>query len=272
MANPLEEFDEEEFRKRFRLRKDSVIRLSNILKGSLQHQTRRGLPLSPMQQLLVALRCYATGSFERVIGDTFGVSVFAAYTVLHKVPEQEQFIAISAHLQEVKGKFYETAGFPGVVGAIDCTHVRVMYPNRADAMAYVNRKQYYSINVQAVCDSEAMILNIVAHWPGSTHDCGVFENSLIAEKFRNGSIDGILVGDSGYPYRRYLMTPFLHPRTVPERRYNNAQRKTRGAIERCFGILKRRFPCLHSGLRTALQNTLVIIVAMAALNNFAMMQ
>ena len=81
-----------------------------------------------------------------------------------------------------------------------------MCPDRANAMAYVNRKQYYSINVQAVCDSEAMISNIVARWPGSTHDCRVFENSLIAEKFRNGSIDGILVGDSG-------LTPILHPRT-----------------------------------------------------------
>ena len=79
-----------------------------------------------MQQLLVALRFYATGSFERVIGDTFGVSVFAACTVLHKVSRaiarrKEQFITIPDHLQEVKGKFYQTAGFPGVVGAIDCT-------------------------------------------------------------------------------------------------------------------------------------------------------
>ena len=169
-----------------------------------------------MQQLLVALQFYATGSFERVIGDTFGVSVFAACTVLHMVSRaiargKGRFISIPANLQEVKEKCYETAGFPGVVGAIDCVW---------NAMASVNRKQYYSINVQAICNCKATILNIVARWPGSTHDCRVFENSLIAEKFRNGNIDGILVGDSG----------FLHPRTVPERRYNNAQRKTRGVI------------------------------------------
>ena len=78
-----------------------------------------------MQQLLVALQFYATGSFERVIGDTFGVSVFAACTVLHMVSRaiargKGRFISIPANLQEVKGKCYETAGFPGVVGAIDC--------------------------------------------------------------------------------------------------------------------------------------------------------
>ena len=39
---------------------------------------------------------------------------------------------------------------------------------------------------------------------------------------------------------------------------------------RCFDLLKRHFPCLHLGLRTALTNTLVIIVAAAVLHNFAL--
>ena len=35
-------------------------------------------------------------------------------------------------------------------------------------------------------------------------------------------------------------------------------------------IAKATFPCLHLGLRTALANTLVIIVATAVLHNFAL--
>lgn len=84
--NPLEEYDDEAFRLRFRLRKDSVSDLVKILAKDLEHQTRRGLPLTPMQQVLIALRFYATGTFQRVIGDLFGVSVFAACRVIHKVP------------------------------------------------------------------------------------------------------------------------------------------------------------------------------------------
>ena len=83
--DPLEGFDGEDFRLRFRFRKDSVIDLVKILDKDLQHQTRRGLPLTPMQQVLIALRFYATGTFERVVGDLFGVSVIAACTVIHKV-------------------------------------------------------------------------------------------------------------------------------------------------------------------------------------------
>ena len=102
-------------------------------------------------------------------------------------------------------------------------------------MAFINRKQFYSVNVQAVCNSNALITNIVARWPGVTHDSRIFDNSTIAEQFRNGSINGLLVGDSGYACRSYLMTPLLNPRNEAEVRYNDAQRRTRivmrGALE-----------------------------------------
>ena len=65
--NPLGEYVDQEFRLRF-------IDLVRILDNDLQHQTRRGLPLTPMQQVLIAFRFYATGAFERVIGDLFGFS------------------------------------------------------------------------------------------------------------------------------------------------------------------------------------------------------
>ena len=61
------------------------------------------------------------------------------------------------------------------------------------------------------------------------------------------------------------MTPILKPKNAGEVRYNTAHRRTRCVIERCFGLLKRSFPCLHFRLRT------VIIVATAVLNNFALM-
>ena len=67
------------------------------------------------------------------------------------------------------------------------------------------------------------------------------------------------------------MTPILKPKNAGEVRYNTGHRRTRCVIERYFGLLKRRFPCLHLGPRAALANTLVIIVATAVLHNFAFM-
>ena len=126
--NPLEEYHYEDFPLRFRLRKDSVIDLVKILEPKdLQHQTRRGLPLTPMQQMLIALRFYVTGTFSRVIGDLFGVSTFAACTTIHKVSkaiakQRAQFLSFPENLADTKRKFYDVAHFPVVIGAIDCTH------------------------------------------------------------------------------------------------------------------------------------------------------
>jgi len=229
-----------------------------------------------LNPLSIALRFYATGTFQRVTGDLFGASAFATCTEIHKISkaiakQRAQFLSFPENLADTKRKFYDVAHYPGVIGAIDCAHIRIICPNKENTMVFVNRKQFYSINVQAVFDSDAFITNIVARWPGSTHNSRIFDNSNIADKLRDGAIDGILVGDSVYACRAYLMTPILKPKDAGELRYNTAHRRTRCVIERCFGLLKRRFPCLHLGLRTALANTLVIIVATAMVHNFSLM-
>ena len=83
-------------------------------------------------------------------------------------------------------------------------------------MAFVNRNRFYSVNDQAVCDSDAFMTNIAARWPGSTHDSRIFENSKIADKLTDCAIDDTLVGDSGYACAAYLMTLILKPKNAGE--------------------------------------------------------
>ncbi|KAG8234147.1 hypothetical protein J437_LFUL014514 [Ladona fulva] len=80
---------------------------------------------------------------------------------------------------------------------------------------------------------------------------------------------GYLLGDSAYPSKSYLLTPVLNPRTLDEQRYNRSYIRTRNTIERCFGVLKRRFPCLSRGLRLRLGTTVAVIVAVVVLHNIA---
>ena len=132
-----------------------------------------------------------------------------------------------------------------------------------------NRKGYFSLNVQAVCDTKLMFTNVVCRWPGSTHDSCIFDNSALCSQFKNGLIDGILLGDGGYPCRHYLMTPVVNPTTSKERRYNRAHIATHGTVERMSGLRKSRFQCISIPSRTSLKNTLVIVVAIACIHNFA---
>ena len=82
-----------------------------------------------------------------------------------------------------------------------------------------------------------------------------------------GRVDGILLGDSGYSLKRYLVTPFLAPHNDAQNRYNTSLCRTRVLIEQTFGIIKRRFSCIQSGLRTNPHRACKIIVTCFVLHN-----
>lgn len=89
-----------------------------------------------MEQVLLTLRFYATGTLQQCSGDLFGVSKSTACKIIHTVSrticnEFKHFIAMprtSEELKKVVAKFYSIAKFPSVVGAIDCTHIRILSP------------------------------------------------------------------------------------------------------------------------------------------------
>lgn len=110
----------------------------------------------------------------------------------------------------------------------------------------------------------------MARWPGSSHDAHIFNNSRIKGKFDSGELgQGILLGDSAYPLNNYLLTPIARPRTAAEELYNRSHINTRTVVERTFGIWKRRFPILSTGIRCKITRAQQIIVATAVLHNIA---
>ena len=73
--NPLDHFDEVQFRQSFRMSKMSFLKLFDLVKKVLVRKDRRGSRyIEPHVKLLCALRYFATGSFQVVIGDSYSVS------------------------------------------------------------------------------------------------------------------------------------------------------------------------------------------------------
>ena len=102
----------------------------------------------------------------------------------------------------------------------------------------------------------------MARWPGSTHDSHIFRTSQLRERLdatHRGMQSGVLLGDSGYACKPYLVTPYLRPTSNAEERYNVAHKKTRAVIERAFGWLKRRFHVLHREIRMAPERVCTVI-------------
>lgn len=62
-----------------------------------------------------------------------------------------------------------------------------------------------SINVQTISTADLLISEIVARWPGSTHDSAIYQNSNTYSRFERGVYGtGYLLGDSGYPLKVYF--------------------------------------------------------------------
>ena len=70
------------------------------------------------------------------------------------------------------------------------------------------QKRYHSINVQAICDNKRKFMQVSAKWPGSINDSFILKTSNVWPAFENGNYTGILLGDSAYTLRKWLMTPF----------------------------------------------------------------
>ncbi|XP_052763555.1 putative nuclease HARBI1 [Mya arenaria] len=170
-----------------------------------------------------------------------------------------------AEIRIKKKEFYSIAGFPNVLGCIDCTHVRIRAPTHNEA-DFVNRKGFHSVNVQMVCDARFIIMDVVAKWPGSVHDSRIFRESRLCAQLENG-MDGVLLGDSGYACKKYLMTPYLNPQTQTQERFNRSLCKTRVIIEQTFGVLKRRFAVMSYGIRTSEMKACRTTMACAILHN-----
>lgn len=82
----------------------------------------------------------------------------------------------------------------------------------------------------------------------------------------------MLLGDSGYACRRYMMTPYLHPADRSQERFNSSLCRTRVRVEQTFGVLKARFPCLRFGLRMAPECAVTVTSACIILHNIGILR
>ncbi|XP_017483375.1 PREDICTED: putative nuclease HARBI1 [Rhagoletis zephyria] len=172
----------------------------------------------------------------------------------------------------IKAGFYTKFGLKGVVGAIDCTHVALICPPKNDptkpCSLYMNRKGYYSVNVEAVCDDKLRFLAINANFPGSCHDSGLWTTSKV-RSFMSTSRGSLLLGDQGYPLEPWLITPLAESASLQEEKFNKMHCKARNVVERGFGVVKSRFRCIsqHRTLHYSPEVVTIIVNTCFILHN-----
>lgn len=279
-------YSEEEFRRRFRMSKQSVRFIYDLIGIELEPLVHRTITISGMDKLLLTLRYYATGSFIHVVSDFYGVSESSVCSIIPIVSRKiaalrNEFIRMPSTPEEIntaKQEFFTIAKMPMVIGIMDGTLIKIQevggVQNKQDLFC---RKQFYALNVQGICNAREMFIDIVARWPGSVHDEIIFINSSVFERFIGGEfvvngIPSILLGDGGYGAEEFVATPTPLRRNValtpPLHLYQKRLISTRVIIERVFGQWKKRFACLWFGMRFRKLNTVMnVVVATAVLHN-----
>lgn len=275
--DPLDKFTDYELIARYRFPRRTVLELTDLIRNAVQHPTSRSCAIPAHTQVFTTLRFLAKGEYLSEVADIHGISISSASRIITNVTsafcqllDNVKFPTTNADLAKVKDEFYQLANFPNVIGAIDGTLIPIQGMTGDEEPNFICRKGFPAINVQGVVDANLRFSNIVVRWPGATHDSFVLGNSLLPNIM--GLVNGWLLGDSGYPLKKWLLTPFLDPRTPQEQRYNSAHCTTRNTVERAFGVLKSRFRCIHKtggSLQFAPEKCIKIIECCLRLHNKA---
>ncbi|CAB4000377.1 nuclease HARBI1 [Paramuricea clavata] len=184
-------YSDSDLRARYHFGREAIVNIVRLIEEKIRPATNRSFPIWATNQVLITLRFLATGSFLQVTGDTIaGADKSTVSHIVHRVT-----LAIARKLDDF-----------------------VKFPGTQHEKALIKQGFY---------DLGGKFLNVVAKWPGATHDSHIFRTSAIGLALEGATLDdGVLLGDSGYPCLPYLMTPYNNPITVQQRRlieHKNAQ-------------------------------------------------
>ena len=173
--------------------------------------------------------------------------------------------------------------FPCCFGAIDGCHIPIKCPpgGLEACKEFHNFKNFYSIVLMGIVDAQYRFIWASAGFPGNSHDSIIFQstqlyteitvNSCIPSVAKNeGGIEiyPLLLGDSAFPFRPWVMKPFTNSVLTPQQRnFNYRLSRARMVTEGAYGKLKGRWRVLYKKCESKKENVKIITLACVVLHN-----
>jgi hypothetical protein len=249
----------------------------------LEKPNSRGRPLTPVQQVCLALNYYGGGHFNRVAALCGGVSQSAAWHAIKRVtnqladlvgvyiqmPSNEEMAATARRMED---RFHLEGFALGVDGVVvKFQEAPRGIPPGTVKRDFWNRKMCHAFNVQVVGTDSGQMCNVNAGFFGSANDSRIWADSLVKEAIESQN-QFLVAGDSGYPISQHLITPYRSAEAMADaskRLFNKRLSGLRTVMtENIFGVWKRRFPCLNN-LRCHVDLARKVVYATAVLHNLA---
>ena len=155
LVHPSSIYEDHELHNFFRFGNDSLNYFEDLFTPKLERETKRSHALPVRIQILICLRFLASGAMYSDIATQFGVHKSTVSRVVDDVVEcfidlKDEVIVFPQERADIVA-VQRGFDFPNMIGAVDGTHIRIVRPHEEEH-AYINRKLYPSLNVQACCD------------------------------------------------------------------------------------------------------------------------
>ncbi|KAL0803213.1 hypothetical protein ABMA28_017322 [Loxostege sticticalis] len=255
--------------------KRKIPRITNYIDGTISKYTAHEFKISfqmPKKQLLIALWMMANTRLLQVklylfqsVCEKFDVGLATALRSVRRVSHAlhslaPQFIRWprGEHAREVAREFERHSAFPGVVGAIDGTHIKINAPNKGCTILYqpqrnpLNPSASKDRSLEAVCTHDMLFTSVFAGYAGSVHDARVFRLHII--------------GDAAYGVHQHIMVPF-------KKQWDICHRDKTISIFRAFGLWKTRWRSILDCLpMVTVKKIPEYLLALAVLHNICILQ
>ena len=163
---------------------------------------------------------------------------------------------------------------------MDGKHIRIVQPSGSGAF-YYNYKNYYSIVLMAVVDSNCEFIFVVVGKNGRLSDGGVLEHTEFMRRLNNGqlhlpendetikNLNFAFVGDEAFALKNNFLKPYAqreldHDKII----YNYRLSRARNVVENTFGILSARFRIFHTAINMKVENISYVVLGTCVLHNF----
>ena len=164
---------------------------------------------------------------------------------------------------------------PGCIGALDGMAVRITRPTLKDTASpqmYMNRKGFYSLNLQAISDCNRKFLWWNIGSVGSTHDSLAWTCTPLARQLATiGLPYGLwIAGDDAYPSSDYLISPYSAQACRLDKHkdnFNFYQSRCRINVECAFGILVEKYGVLRRSMSSTMAHSTMVVNVCIKLHN-----
>lgn len=186
--------------------------------------------------------------------------------------------------EQIANSFQIKANFPHCIGAVDGKHITIKKPSNSGSM-YFNYKDYFSIILLAVVDSEYRFTYVSVGAYGKDCDSSIFktttfwkkltENTLnlpkprLLSKYSETKVPFVLIGDEGFALHEHLLRPYGGTHLDKKKRiFNYRLTRARRYVECAFGILANKWRLFHRPLDVNVETAIWITKACTVLHNF----